>query len=211
MSSISSSYDAETAHADLALRELREARERLKERHLDWLMRRGVDLETLCLIDYGVARIRTERRRFWPSSSGDPAVILAVCGGDTKCWSPDLFDLAAFRTGEPGKSYSLSGAAPWYNPWAIEDSCRTDMPLTVYRSLLDCLRAGVEGAVPLVPWWRTSLIRSLTVYVAPPTIEPKLGPEYAGPRPEGGASRSGAVSGPDIRRDEAREGPSSRA
>jgi len=199
--------------ADLALRELQAARERLKERHLDWLLRRGVAHETLVLIDYGVARIQTVRRRFWTSPGGDPAVILAVCGGDTKCWSPDLFDLTAFRTAEPGKSYTLSGASPWFNPWAIDEACRTNMPLTVYRSLLDCLRAGVEGAVPLMPWWRTTLIKSLTVYVAPDDIEPKLGTDYATRPPERGTPAvppPGRISGRVSRRDQARDGPTSR-
>ncbi len=103
--------------------------------------------------DLGVERINASGRLYMPSPTGFPALILAIwspappsiyCAVD----DPEILDLIALRTDDPGRWWYREGAQDLIlGEDHYLDAITAQVPLKVFESPLAWLRGGCNGCV----------------------------------------------------------------
>ncbi len=123
------------------------------DNHRAHLAEAGITFEAMLRAgDLGVERIAYAGRLYTPSPAGFPAVILAI-------WSPappsiycaiedpEILDLIAFRTDDPGRWWHRIGEPDLIlGEDHYLDSIETGVPITVFDSPVAWLRGNCAGA-----------------------------------------------------------------
>jgi len=105
----------------------------------------------------GIARVAVQGALYQPDEEGGVAIVTPVrvehpVSPEARRpaifarWGP-IVDLVAWHPSEPLRWALRTGAAEWLG--CIEPQCLAPEPVRVHRSVLDWLRAGCSGIVPL--------------------------------------------------------------